>query len=153
LVNIEPSRAGRFRDFGGKERFVQCETLDGADQMALRVRFQQITAGAGLEQLRNQRFIVVHGEDQHFRLRQAGSDLARCLDAVDQGQRIVEHGDVGPGFGGLADGVLAIADLGNDFPIGLRFEDFPEPRTNDLVVVCDENTDHGLCLERGLSTI
>ena len=103
LVSVDPSRSGRarneseqrFRDLGREERLVRGERLDGADQVALGVRFEQVAAGARFQELLNQRLVVVHREDQNFGLGQARPDLPRRLDAVDQRQRIVEHGNVG----------------------------------------------------------
>src|SRR5262249_21932305 len=78
----------------------------------------------------------------NFGLGQAGADLARRLDAVDQWQRVVEHGNIRLGLCCLVDRILAIAGFGDDLPARLRLKDFSKPRTHNLVVVGNENADH-----------
>jgi len=50
----------------------------------------------------------VHREDQHLDLRVALADLTSDLHAVDEGDRIVEDGDIRLGVEGLADRFLAV---------------------------------------------
>jgi hypothetical protein len=53
----------RLGDLGGEERFVSRKSLDSADQMASRVGLEKVTACAGLKQLLDETFIVMHRED------------------------------------------------------------------------------------------
>ena len=55
-------------------------------------------------------------------------NLAGCLDAVNQRQRVVEHSNIRLSFDRLANGVFAVCDLGNDLPAGLRFEHSTQSR-------------------------
>src|SRR5262245_42143456 len=113
--------------------------------MAGCIRFQQIAPRAGLEQLLDQRLAVMHRKDQNFCLGQTRPNLPRRLHAVDARQRIVEDGNVRLGFRRLGYRLLAVGSLGNDLPVWLRGENSAEARTNDLVVICNQNA-HRSCL-------
>ena len=74
---------------------MHCERLDSRKQMAVRIRLQKVTTRSSLEQIQDQGLVVVHREDENLGPRQFGPNLPRCLDAVEDRQRIVDDGDIG----------------------------------------------------------
>ena len=110
--------------------------------MDARVRLEKVSARAGFECLRNQSFVVMHGEHEDLRLRVPGLDLAGHLDAVDDRQAVVDDRDVGFGLIGQLDGLLAIPGLADNDPLRTRFQHRPQPGTDHVVIVGYEDPQH-----------
>ena len=132
-----------FGDFGCEERLVGGKRLNRFEQVTLGIGLQEEAAGSRPEEFVDQRFAVVHREDENFGPWKTPANLARHLDAVDQRQRVVDHRDVGLRFHRFDDGLLAVCGLGHDLPIGLSFEDAAESGADDLMVVGNQDAGHG----------
>ena len=111
-------------------------------RMRLGVRLEQIAPRSGLQQLLHQHLVVVHGEDQDLRLRNARADLACHLQAVHQRERVVDDANIGFRLDRHRDSFLAVARLGDNLPVRLRFQNLPKAEPHDLMVVGNQDSHH-----------
>ncbi len=81
----------------------------------------------------------MHGEDQHFRTRVRGKDLAGCLHAVKLWHGKVHNDDVGAQLACHGHRLAASAGLAADFPPVLAFDRDAQPLAHHFVVIGEEN--------------
>ena len=65
----------------------------------------------------------MHREDENFGFRQPCTNLARCLDTIDERQRVVDHGDIWLRFDGFEDCLLAVGGFCDYLPVRVSFQD------------------------------
>jgi hypothetical protein len=70
------------------------------------------------------------------------ANLSGCLDSAQERERIVDHGDIRFGLQRFFDRFLAVGRLGNDVPAGMRFQDRPQTRADNLMIVGNEDSGH-----------
>jgi hypothetical protein len=81
----------------------------------------------------------VHAQDEHTHARQPPHHLPRRFDPIHQRHADVQDGDVRLRSQRLADGVAAVAGLGDDFPFGSLFENLAQPLAHQRVIVAEQN--------------
>src|SRR6516164_4681858 len=126
--------------------------LNSADEMTLCVGLDEVTACTCLKQFLDESFIVMHGEDEHFRVRMYGAYLPGHLHAVDERQRVVDHGDIWFGLQRLLNCLLPVSGLSHHLPVRLSLNDMAQSRSDHIVVVCDQDSDHRGNSRRALTT-
>ena len=129
---------GGFGDARGEVGFVTAESFDGGEEDAVGFIFQNVTVGAGLDDLVNEFVGLMHGEDQDFGVRKGFVNAASDIYAIEQGHADIENQDVGFELQGFVHGFPAIGSLAANFPTFVRFEEGPEPGANDGVIIRDE---------------
>src|SRR5262249_9647394 len=95
-----------------------------------------------LEQLLDDSFIVMHREDENFRARLCGAYLSGRLHAVDERQRVVDYGDIWFGLQRLLNRLLPVSGLSHHLPVRPSLNDMAQSRSDHIVVVCDQDSDH-----------
>ena len=69
--------------------------------------------------------------------------FAGGLDSVHSGHADVHQDDVRLELARAGDGFGPVACLADDVHVRFRFEDHPEARSDEALVVCQEDADHG----------
>src|SRR5712691_300103 len=86
--------------------------------------------------------IVLHREDQDFRLRRLFQKLRQYLDAAFAGHDDVEQDDVRLERASPKDRVLCISGLADHLDVILSVQEQTDARANDSVVVDEDDADH-----------
>src|SRR5205823_13616876 len=81
--------------------------------------------------------------DEAADLRIAGPHVPADLDATALGKLDIHDGDVGAGGGDPGHRLSHGPRLAHDGHVGFRFESAPEAESQDLVVIDEEDADHG----------
>jgi hypothetical protein len=126
-------------DARGKIRLVVAGGVDGSEKHAVGFVFENIAAGAGVDDLLHKIVGLMHGEDENLGGGTGGANAARGFDAVKQRHADVEDGDVGFELCGFVDRVATVGSFGYDFPVGTRFEKRAKAGTDDGMVIRDQN--------------
>jgi hypothetical protein len=126
-------------DAGGEIGLVLTKGVDGGEEDAVGVVFEDVTAGAGVNDLLNEVFGFMHGEDEDFGIGRGFVNAASGLDAVEERHADVEDGDMWLEFGGFFDGIAAVSRLSANFPAGMGLEEGAEAGANNGVVIGDED--------------
>ena len=129
----------RGRNARGEVRFVVASGIDGGQEHAVGIIFEDVTASAGLDDLLNEVVGFVHGEDQDFGGGRSGANLASGFDAVEQRHADIEDRYVGFEFAGFVDSIAAVGGFGADFPAGARFQESAETGTYDGMIISDQD--------------
>jgi hypothetical protein len=133
LVEQPARHARREHGVAGGDR------LDGADELLRAGVLEQEPARARTQRLDD---VVVEPERREDQDAVAGQP-ARRLDAVEHRHADVHQHDVRPVRLGQADGLLAVARLGDDRDRAGRLEHGLEARAHQRLVIGDEDADHG----------
>ena len=104
--------AGYFRT---EEWLAGANGFDGAHQFLRRRPFGHIAVGAGLDDSKNVLPIAVHREHQHLDFRGFLAQQFSDYQSVHPGHADVHQHDVRPQLAGLAQGLVAIGSLADDF--------------------------------------
>jgi len=137
------ARVGGGGDAKGEIGLVLAEGVDGGEENAASVVFEDIAAGAGFNDLANEFIGFVHGEDQDLRAGRGFMNAAGGVHAVEKRHADIENGDVGFEFGGFFNGIAAINGFGADVPVIAGFEEGAQTGANDGVVIRDQNAKGG----------
>jgi hypothetical protein len=86
---------------------------------------------------------VEGGEDEDARRGMLGGDPSGGFDAVEVGHADVHQHDVRQHPADGVDRLVAVRSLAYDVDVGLGGEDYPEAGADELLVVGDEDADHG----------
>ena len=106
--------------------------------------FQEEAAGAGAECFVDVVVEVEGGQDQDARRSVCGREPAGRFDPVEVGHADVHQDDVGSErFCGVERGE-AVTGLADDFEVGFGVEDDAEAGADELLVVGDQDPDHGV---------
>ena len=84
----------------------------------------------------------MHGENKHRRVWAVLADLFRDLHPVEEGQGVVDDGDIGRCLDRLSDGFLAIRRFGHHFPAWSFAQERPQAEPNDVVIIGDQDGCH-----------
>src|SRR5690606_25146031 len=90
--------------------------------------------------------VVVGGEDEAPRVGVRRADGAAQLDAVAVGEPHVEHDDIRPRHLDLREGAAHLARLADHLEVALGVDEVGDAAPHDLVVVDEEDADHGVLL-------
>ena len=122
------------------------ERLERRDEMRRRFALEHATAGAGREDLMDQRLVFRAGEGEHFGARKNPPDLPGDFDPVELRHTDVEDHDVRLLFGGQFDRLAPILGFPADFPAPFGFDQGTQAAPHDFVIVDDENPSffHGI---------
>jgi hypothetical protein len=123
----------------GEVGFVLAYGIDGGEENAVGIIFEDVTTRAGLNDLLNEIVGFVHGQDKDFGIGGRGTNAASGFDSVEQGHADIQDSDVGLEFGGFVYGIAAVGSFGGDFPAGTGFEESTESGANDGMVVSDQD--------------
>jgi hypothetical protein len=107
-----------------------------------------VAAGAGQDGVEHRLLVGEGGQDQAAQPVVGGQQVPAQIDAAAIGQAHVQHRDVGPG---RRDAGLGLGDrtrLADDGQFGVAAEQVDEAAANDLMVVDQEDGDHGPTLIR-----
>jgi hypothetical protein len=91
--------------------------LDRRNKVLLGIRFEQKPTDAGQKGFSQDFLTLVHCENKHFRARTKRSDATTNLQAVHNGHRIVDDGDIGLGFQGERNRLLAVDGFSSNNPM------------------------------------
>ena len=134
------ARGGNAR---GEVRFVLTKGVHGGEEDAVGVVFEDVAAGASVNNLLNEVVGFVHGEDEDFDFGRRFVNAASGLDAVEERHADIQDDDMRLEFGGFFDGIATVGGLSADFPAVVRFEKGAETGANDGVVIGDEDAKCG----------
>src|SRR5215813_3434891 len=82
-----------------------------------------------------------------------GAYLPGRLHAVDERQRVVDYGDIRFGLQRLLNRLLPVSSLSHHLPVRLSLNDMAQSRSDHIVVVCDQDSDHRGKLRRALTNL
>src|SRR5262245_22720478 len=82
-----------------------------------------------------------------------GAYLPGHLRAVDERQRVVDYGDIWFGLQRLLNRLLPVSRLSHHLPVRLSLNDMAQSRSDHIVVVCDQDSDHRGKLRRALTNL
>src|SRR5215510_7733218 len=82
-----------------------------------------------------------------------GAYLPSRLRAVDERQRVVDYGDIWFGLQRLLNRLLPVSGLSHHLPVRLSLNDMAQSRSDHIVVVCDQDSDHRGKLRRALTNL
>jgi len=111
------------------------KSIDGGDEVAVRIVLENITVSASFQNLLDQHFRVMHGQNKDFCLGRELTNLARGFNSVQEWHTDVEHGDVGLELTSLLHRLAAIGSFGADLPAGLGLKKRAESCPHDLMVI------------------
>src|SRR5437773_4497308 len=147
VLDLLPARVAEvaleqhLRDRRAEERAASTDRLDGLQEVQVLRVLEQIAARARLQALAHAHVVGVHGQDEHLGALVALHDLARCLDAVQLGQRDVHHHDVRVHTLRHLDGAAPVARLTHDLDLVVGLEDATQALAYHGVVVDQEHAD------------
>ena len=113
--------------------------IDGGEENAVGVVFEDVTASTGLDDLLNEVVGFVHGEDEDFGGGRGDANLASGLDSVEERHAYIEDGYIGFEFGGFFDGIATVGGFGANIPAGTRFQEGAETGTYDGMIIRDQD--------------
>ena len=119
----------------GKEGTVIAERFDGRDQVAVRVRFHDVRAHAGLNDVADKLIGKVQRQDHYFCFGKAFADASCGLQAVQLGHADVHYDDIGLELFGHGDSFAAGLGFGHDVPAVVRGEQLLEPASDNVMIV------------------
>ena len=137
--------SGGTGDPGGEVGLALADGVDGGQENAVGVVFQDISAGAGIDNLLNEVVRLVHGEDQDFSGRRGGANTAGGFNTVEKGHTDIEDRNVRLEFGSFVDSVAPVCGFGADLPAGAGFEKGAQASTNHGMIIRDEDAQTGHC--------
>jgi hypothetical protein len=117
-------RIVRFRgssEAGGEVRLAEADRVNGGEENAVGVVLEDVAASAGFDDLLNEIFRFVHGEDEDLGVRGRDTNAAGGLHAVEERHTDIEDSDIGFESGGFFDGIATIGSFSTDFPAGAGF--------------------------------
>jgi hypothetical protein len=85
-------------------------------------------------------FVAVHAQDQDPGVRDAPRDLPRGLDPVQPAHGDIHDDDVGRLLQRAANGLRAVARLGDDLPSGMFLQHFAQPLPHQRVIVSQQES-------------
>jgi hypothetical protein len=85
---------------------------------------------------------VIDRKDENLSSPHAHAHLARHFDGADEGQQVVDHGNVRLGFEGFDDRLFPIGGFGDDLPVRAGFQHFPQRGSDHLTFIGNENAGH-----------
>jgi hypothetical protein len=121
---------------------------DGADrgeQVAIDRRLGDVPRCARGQRRAQIRGVLVHGQDQHPRLRACLPEAFQDLEAATSRHGEVERQHIRVGRAGLAQGFMPIGGFAHDFHVRLGVDEHPESGPDDGMVINDQdaNLRHG----------
>ena len=113
--------------------------VDGGEEHAVGVIFQDVAASPGFDDLLNELVGFVHGEDEDLGVGRGFADAARGVHAIQKGHADIEDGDIGFVLGGFFDGVAPVNSFGADLPALARFQEGAQSGADDGVIIRDQD--------------
>jgi hypothetical protein len=123
----------------GEVGLVLADGIDGGEENAAGVIFQDVAAGPGFDDLPNELVGFVHGEDEDLGVRRGLANATGSVHAIQKGHADIEDGDIGFVLGGFFDGVAAVNGFGADLPAFARFKESAQSGANDGVIIRDQD--------------
>jgi len=121
--------------------FMKPQGLDGREQNAVGIVFEDVAVSSSFHDLLNKIVGFVHRQDEDFRLRRRLVNAPRGFHSIEQRHTDVEHRDIRLEFQGFFDGVTPIGGLCADLPPGPRFEQCSESLAHNRMVIGDEDAE------------
>ena len=103
--------------------------------------FKDVSARAGFERSQHVALVDMHAEDYDLGGGFARYDLPGRFDPIELRHADIEHGDIGMAFRDKLNGLATVTGFGDDFEIGLLFQQQTQPGSDDRMVVGQENPD------------
>jgi len=97
-------------------RFVLAKGIDGCEQDAVGIIFENVATSTGFDDLLNEVVGFMHGKNQNLGTGGDFSYAARGFHAVQEGHADIKDGDIRLMFSGLIDGVATVGSFGADLP-------------------------------------
>jgi pimeloyl-ACP methyl ester carboxylesterase len=129
-----------FGDFVREERFVGADGVDGGDEIAHGVGFENVAERARVEHFLNYFGRVMDGENEDFGAGAAINKLAGRVEPVEHRHANVEQSYVGVQEENFLDGFFAVACFANYGPTKLRFKEIAQAEPDNFVIVSQEET-------------
>jgi len=129
-----------FGDFGREEGFVGADGVDGGDEIAHGVSFEDVAERARVEHFLNYFGRVMDGENEDFGARAAINKLAGRVEPIEHRHADVEQSYVGVQEGNFLDGFFAVACFANHSPTKLRLKEIAQTEPDNFVIVSQEKT-------------
>ena len=95
--------------------------IDGGQENAVGIVLEDITAGAGFDDLLNEIVGLMHGENENLGGGGSGADATRGFHTVEERHADIEDGDIGFEFDGFFNGIATIHRFAADLPPRARF--------------------------------
>jgi len=115
--------------------------------------FDHVTSCSRLDALFDQLLVGVGGDHEHADVGVGNGEAPACFGAAQARQAHVEEYDVGPRLVYQLGELLGGAALADNLEIGLGLKDRLYAFADDLVIVDDENPDHGCRIGSGMLTL
>ena len=135
---LEVAGDDEFGNFGGEEGVAGTNGVDGGDEVAHGVTFQDVAEGARIDDFLNHLRRVVHGQHEDSGAGAAFANLPSGLEAVEVRHTDVEESDVGIEKDDFFDGVLAVSCFADYGPAKLGLQQVSQTKANDFVVICQK---------------
>src|ERR1700730_4444183 len=118
--------------------------LDWAYQIPIGIRFQDVCAGAGINDVADELVGKMQRQDQNPHFRKQLMDSAGCLETIQVRHADVQHYDFRLELFSESNRFAPSFGLAANLPPWPRSEKLFQPPTDNVVIVCDENS-HGIC--------
>ena len=114
--------------------------MNGGDEVAGGVGFQQESTGADFEDLAHDLFRFVHGQNQDASLRRSFENLTSRIEAVQIGHAHIKEHEIGTKFASFLDGAAAVDSFGAYLPAGMVVDQGSNALSNDFMVVRNQDS-------------
>jgi hypothetical protein len=131
------------RDASGEIRLMVANGIDSSNEDAVGVVFEDVAASAGFDDLLNEIFGLVHGEDKDFGEGGRFANAASGVDTVEERHANIEDRDMRLVLRGFVGSFAAISGFGANFPAGMGFKERAQSGANHGVVIRDEDAKCG----------